>query len=212
MGKILLVTALVCISVFLGCASKPAVSPSVDDILLETIKTNTTEKVSFEYTSRVTDGKMPWLGKNKEPLTGTAITHSESAAFGRLVSNYISNKFTAITPNGTTQIKVSLEDFYVQLYSDDNADIEMLFGNDANYEIVATVNVVIIVVKENTGYSRKFGGSSSRKNTAWHGHKTSPNDTPVEMGSEKEKLSKCINEANAQILIEINDYLEGLGL
>ena len=53
-------------------------------------------------------------------------SHTESATFGKMVTEYLNNKFPNIQSNALTKVVVSLEDFTLENYAAESAGQQVL--------------------------------------------------------------------------------------
>lgn len=122
-----IVAALIAI-IFSGCASNLPMTSSLNDFVMMGTKVNSTENVSFQFESNIADGLIKPLDKDKvKEVSGhPGFNHTESATLGRMLNEYMGNKFANLSPNGKTVIKSTLKDFWIEQYSTDSGGKQVL--------------------------------------------------------------------------------------
>ena len=200
-----IVVALIAI-IFSGCASTLPMTSSLNDFVMMGTKVNSAENVSFQYESNIVDGLIKPFDKDKlKEVSGhPGFNHTQSATLGRMINEFMGNKFTNLSSNGTTTIKATLKDFWIEQYLTDTGGRQVmvaLFGGEINMICVAKVKVLLTVNRNGedltkiiTVTSEDTYGSEAGTGTSQHTH------------------ARNINKANNKVIMIINAYFEEIGL
>lgn len=211
------VAAIILTSIFLcSCASTIPLTSNINDFVMMGIKTNTNEKVDFTYSSKVQDGKVHAYTKDKaEEVSGSGYNLSESSSLKSMLNEYMSNKFTNLGPGDSTKINVSLEDFYIEQYTEESTGAQVvtaLFGGETNYTLVAKVKVLLTINRNGKEFSKIITGTSEDKYVQGIGTGTSTSNLYRGNDSLENIHAKNINKANNKVLMLLNAYFQELGL
>jgi hypothetical protein len=108
------------LNVLAGCASTIPMSSNINDFVMLGIRTNNNATVAYQYSSQVIDGKTKFYSKDKEKIDGsrTAAVITEGSTLNRMLNNYMESKFTKISPDGNITIRIDLQDFWLESYTE----------------------------------------------------------------------------------------------
>lgn len=199
-----------------NCASTISLTSNINDFVMMGIKTNTNAKVDFQYSSKVQDGEVkPYTKDKQEQVSGTSYNLDEPSSFKNMISEYMSDKFPNINPNGSTKINVTLEDFYIEQYSEESTGkkvLTALFGGENNYILVAEVKVLVTVNHNGQESSKIITGISEDRYIQGVGTGTSTSNVYRGNNSIENVHASNINKANNKVLMLLNSYFQELGL
>ncbi|MEK6678997.1 MAG: hypothetical protein AABY39_06235 [Nitrospirota bacterium] len=200
-----------------GCATPLVVSSNIKDAVLMGIKSNTKEKIAFEYKTKIQDGEITPNAKDQEKgaaflgsgFLAEKYSHTESATFGKMVTEYLNNKFLNIQSNALTKVVVSLEDFTLENYAAESAGQQVLTklvltSRTTNFVFSAKVRVLVTVIRNNKEFTKIITGTSEE--TEVSGGKGGRGFTPAQIHANN------IYNANNKVLLLINSYFQELGL
>jgi hypothetical protein len=190
----------------IGCVSTLPISSSVNDFVLMGIKTNASENVDFTFQSEIQDGTFVTFGKDKaEPnsMTSSSYNISQNSTFSRMIKSYIGNKFQNISPDGTTKIAISLEDFWLEESSSMSANA-IILGGAPMYNTAVRLKVLVKIVKDSKE-DVKVITSSSEDSHMRGGRPNWREETNI-------FVSRIVNDANNRALMLINSLFNEMGL
>jgi hypothetical protein len=190
----------------IGCVSTLPISSSVNDFVLMGIKTNASENVGFTFQSEIQDGTFVTFGKDKtEPnsMTSSSYNISQNSTFSRMIKSYIGNKFQNISPDGTTKIVISLEDFWLEESSSMSANAVIL-GGAPMYNTAVRLKVLVNIVKDGKEDVRVITSSSEDSHTRG-GRPNWREETDI-------FVARIVNDANNRALMLINSLFNEIGL
>lgn len=213
--SILLFTTGVSFLLLSGCASNLPMTSSLNDFVMMGTKVNTTENVSFYYESNISDGQIKPFNKDrvKEASGHPGFNHTESATLNRMLNEFMGNKFTNLSPNGSTKIKVTLKDFWVEQYSTDSGGkqtLTVLFGGETNIMCVAKVKILVSVNRNGNVSTKVITGSSEDSYVSGVGTGTSTSNIYRGKDSIEHTHARNINNANNKVLMLLNAYLDDI--
>ena len=211
------VSAIILFSFFLySCSSTIPLTSNINDFVMMGIKINTNEKVNFTYSSKVQDGNVKAYTKDKvEEVSGPGFNLSESSTLKKMLSEYMNNKFPNLNSEGSTKINISLEDFYIEQYTEESTGkqvVTALFGGETNYILVAKVKVLLTINRNGQEYSKIITGTSEDKYVKGVGTGTSTSNVYRGNESLENVHAKNINNANNKVLMLLNAYFQEIGL
>ena len=206
-GLIILTSCFLC-----SCASSIPVTSNINDFVMLGVKTNANEKVDFNYTSKVQDGKIKAYTKDmQEEVSGPGYEHTEASSMEKMVSEFMNNKFPNITQDGSTKIQITFEDFHIEQYTEESTSkqvVTALFGGKSDMILVAKVKVKIFVTRNGKEEAKVITGSSEDRYTSV----TTSNGTYDKNDSIEIVHAKNINNANNKVLMLLNAYFQELAL
>jgi len=205
-----------CVLFLFDCATNLPMTSSLNDFVMMGTKVNSTEKVNFTYESKIIDCLIKPYNKDKEGeiTSHPGFNQTESSTLGRMLNEYFGNKFTQLNQGGDSEIKVVLQDFWIEQYSTDSQGQQLLaafVGGEINTMCIAKVKVLLIVTK-NSEESTKIISTSSEDSYV-QGIGTGTSTSNIYRGKESLEYihARNINKANNKIIMMINSYLEELG-
>lgn len=208
----------VLIALFLcGCATNLPMTSSLSDFVIMGTKVNSNESVSFQYESNVTDGLIKPFDKDKtKEISGNpGFNHSESATLGRMLNEFMGNKFAKLSPSGKTIVKATLKDFWIEQYSIDSGGKQVLaalVGGEINIMCLAKVKVLLTVIKDGEELTKIISVSSEDTYVSGIGTGTSTSNIYRGKNSLEHTHARNINKANNKVIMMINSYFEEIGL
>ncbi|MBC8180068.1 hypothetical protein H8E88_02985 [candidate division KSB1 bacterium] len=211
-----IVAALIAI-IFSGCASNLPMTSSLNDFVMMGTKVNSTENVSFQCESNIVDGLIKPFDKDKvKEVSGhPGFNHTESATLGRMLNEYMGNKFANLSPSGKTVIKATLKDFWIEQYSTDSGGKQVLValvGGEINMICVAKVKVLLTVNKDGEELTKIINVTSEDTYVSGIGTGTSTSNIYRGKDSIEHTHARNINKANNKVIMMINAYFEEIGL
>ncbi len=180
------------------------------------LKTNSSDNVSLKYTSFVTDGEVKPYTRNKEKTSPghSGYIHNESFTLGKMVNEYMSNKFSKLNDNGDTSIHVTLKEFWIEQFPIGNT---MVYGNvDIDSVIVANIQIKVDVVQNGTKKSKVIIATSEGQympkfvSVTSNSGKTTTTETYRDPNSKSIQISHAININKA--IMRLNSYLNEISL
>lgn len=216
-SKIIKSSVVVLIALFIGgCATRLATTSSLNDFVVMGTKTNNVEKVSFQYASDIMDGLIKPFERDKiDEVPGhPGFKHLQSSTLSRMLKEFMGNKFSKLSPNGTTIIKATLKDFWIEQYlADSNSDVlwDALAGREVNLICIAKIKVLLTVNNNGEKLSKTISVSSE---DTYISSKASGASSDVNTGKNSiENIhARNINKANNKVIIMMNSYFEEIGL
>ena len=208
----------VLIALFLGgCATNLPMTSSINDFVMMGTKVNSDVIVSFQYESKVTDGLIkPYdKDKTKEVSGHPGFNHSQSTTFGRMLNEFMGNKFAKLSPSGTIIVKATLEDFLIEQYSTDSAGKQVLAalaGGEINIMCLAKVKVLLTVIKDGEELTKIISVSSEDTYVSGIGTGTSTSNIHRGKDSLEHTHARNINKSNNKVIMMMNSYFEEIGL
>jgi len=202
---------------FGGCATNLPMTSSLNDFVMMGTKVNSTENVSFQYESNFTDGLVKPFerDKAKEVVAHPGYNHSQSATLGRMLNEFMGNKFAKLSPSGTTNVKATLMDFWIEEYSTDSGGkmvLTALAGGEINMMCVAKVKVLLSVNKDGEELTKIISITSEDTYVSGVGTGTSTSNIYRGKDSLEHTHARNINKANNKVIMMINSYFEEIGL
>jgi hypothetical protein len=211
--KYLLFTLTLTIILMYGCASPISLMSSISDNVTMGIKTNSTDIISFEFSSKVIDGEIkPWEKDKSKQWASSTYSMAPSATLKRMVTEYISNKFVNVTLDGVTKIKIEFVDFWIEQYTEGDEVMVGLFGGELNYIVVAKTKILLTIIKNGIETTKMFTGSSEDTYVAGVGTHTKTSNVYQGQNSIQNTHSRNINNSYNKVLIMINAYFNELSL
>jgi hypothetical protein len=188
----------------LGCASTIPMSANLNDFVMFGIETNNAVTIMYDFSSQVTDGETKFYTKDKEKIDNghTAAIITESATLKRMLANYMGAKFTTIVPNGSISIKIILQDFWLETYTENMAQA-LLFGvNNLNTMYTANIKVLVVITKDGQEHTKVLQTSSDDVQSG----------QSIGQNSWENVVGRVINDTNNKVLMLLNAYFEELQL
>jgi len=208
----------VSIAIFLsGCATNLPMTSTLNDFVMMGTKVNTSENVSFIYESNVVDGLIKPFDRDKvkEVAGHPGFNHTESSTLGRMLNEFMGNKFSNLSPNGETTIKAVLQDFWIEQYSTDSGGkqvLAVLAGGEINMICVAKVKVLLIVNRNGEELTKIITVTSEDTYVSGIGTGTSTSNIYRGKDSIEHTHARNLNKANNKVIMMINSYFEEIGL
>lgn len=201
----------------IGCVSNLPMTSSVNDFVMMGTKTNMSESVSFQYVSNIQDGLIKPYDRDKSKLVPghLGFNHTESATLGRMLNEYMGNKFTNLSPDGETTIKATLQDFWIEEYSTDTGAQQALAafaGGEINRLCVARIKVLLTINRGGEETSKMISVTSEDNYVTGFGTGTSTSLVHRGKDSLEHTHARNLNKANNKVLMMINSYFEELGI
>lgn len=203
--------------IFSGCATNLPMTSSLNDFVMMGIKVNSAENVSFQYESNIVDGLIKPFNKDKvKEISGhPGYNHTQSATFGRMMKEFLENKFANFSSNGTTNINATLKDFWIEEYSTDSGGKQILValaGGEINMMCLAKVKVIISVKRNGEDLTKIITVTSEDTYISGVGTGTSTSNIYRGQGSIEHTHARNINKANNKVIMMLNNYFEEIGL
>ena len=202
---------------FYGCATSLPMKSSINDFVMMSTKTNSKANVKFDYDSQVADGLIKPFKKDKiKVISGHfGFNHTESATLGRMMKEYMGNKFMNINDAGDTSIKATLKDFWLEQYSTDSTGMQLLVafgGGETNIICVTKVKVLLTINHNGEEYTKMISVSSEANHVSGMG--TGTNTSNLYRGKEsiQHVHANNINKANNKVVMMMNSYFDEIGL
>jgi hypothetical protein len=193
--------------VLAGCVSTVPMSSNINDFVMMGIKTNSSDHVTFTYLSNVQDGVSKFYKKDKAGFQEgyNSFNSTESATFSRMLTEYMTSKFVRIEPGADISIEIVLQDFWMELYTDDPAGFQLLMIGNSTTLYKATVNILVTVKNGDDEYKKIIQSSSEEElSISTNVYRQGEQWTTV--------VGRAINSANNKILMMLNSYLDELSL
>ena len=180
-------------------------------------KVNSAENVSFQYESNITDGLIKPFNKDKvKEVSGhSGFNHTESSTLGRMLNEFMGNKFAKLSTDGTTIVKATLKEFHIEQYSIDSGGKQVfaaLFGGEINMMCVAKVKVILSVNRNGEDLTKIISITSEDTFVSGIGTGTSTSNIHKGKDSVQHTHARNINKANNKVIMMINSYFEEIGL
>jgi hypothetical protein len=210
--------AIAAISVFfLGCATSLPMTSSLNDFVIMGTNANTDLDVSFAYESDIVDGLVKPYERDKAKLVSghAGFNHTQSSTLGRMINEYMQNKYSRIDPTSSTTVVARLSDFWIEQYSTDSGGKQMLAalaGGEINMMCVAKVKVRLTVEKEGEVFTKVIAATAEDVYVSGIGTGTETSNIYRGKNSIEHTHARNINSANNKVLMMINSYLEELGM
>jgi len=200
-----------------SCSTNLPMTSSLNDFVMMGTKMNSTDEVSFQYESNIADGLIKPFTRDKEKeATGHAgFNHTQSSTLGRMINEYMGNKFSNISPSGATIVRATLKDFWIEQYSTDSGASQALAafaGGEINMITVAKVKVLISVTKNGEELTKIISITSEDTFVSGIGTGTSTSNTYRGQNSIQHTHATNINKANNKVIMLMNSYFEEIGL
>ncbi len=204
------------IFIIVSCASNIPMTSSLNDFVMMGTKVNSSNDINFKYNSKVVDGLVKPFDKDKlKEVSGhPGYNQTESSTLGRMLKEYIGNKFTKISPKANNKIEVTLEDFWLEQYSTDGAGKQVLValvGGEINTMCVAKIKVLVSVYKDGKNNTKVLSTTAEDTYVAGVGTGTSTSNIYRGKNSIEYVHASNINKANNKIIMMLNAYLEEMG-
>jgi|APSaa5957512493_1039668.scaffolds.fasta_scaffold98406_1 hypothetical protein len=209
---------IVIVAIFIGgCATNLPMTSSLNDFVMMGTKVNSSENISFQYTSNITDGLLKPFeqDKAKEVSGHPGFNHTQSATLGRMLNEFLENKFSKISPNGSTTITAVLKDFWIEQYSTDSGGkvaLAVLVGGEINMMCIAKVKILLTINRNGEELTKIISVSSEDTYVSGIGTGTSTSNIYRGKNSLEHTHAKNINKANNKVIMMMNSYFEELGL
>ncbi|MCP5062928.1 MAG: hypothetical protein GY936_10735 [Ignavibacteriae bacterium] len=202
---------------FSGCSTHLPTTSSINDFVVMGTKTNNVESVSFQYASSIVDGSTkPFERDRAAEVSGhPGFDHTQSSTLGRMLKEFMGNKFSKLSPNGTTSIKATLQDFWVEQYLSDgntgNVVLKALAGRAVNMICLTKIKVKLVVNKNGKESSKVITGTSE---DTYVTSKAAGASADVNSGknSIEHTHARNINKANNKVIMMMNSYFEEIGM
>ena len=200
-----------------GCATNLPMTSTLNDFVMMGTRVNSSEKVSFTYESNVVDGLMKPFerDKAKEVSGHPGFNHAESSTLGRMLNEYMENKYSNLAPDGQTVVKATLKDFWIEQYSTDSGGKQFLValgGGEMNIMCVAKVKVLLTVNRNGKESTKIINITSEDHYVSGIGTGTSTSNIYRGKNSLEYTHANNINKANNKVIMMINSYFEEIGL
>lgn len=208
MKNLLSIGFLMLIMLSVGCTQNLPMSTTLNDFILMGTRTNSSDKIKFEFETFVPDGQMKVYTKNKVKETGGKFTHTESTALKTMLNDYMFNKFSQFDMGDDVIIKVILKDFWIEQYITDSGGTQAIkildtilsgTAHKSNYLISAKLKIQITVIKDGKENVKMIMATSD-------GTSYSQNAAPMAIHGEN------VNKVNNKAIMLINSYFEEIGL
>ncbi len=190
---------------------------TLNDLVSMGTKTNGKENISFEYKSNILDGVIKPFGKDRseEQAMHPGFGHSESVTLGRMLKEYMHNKFSKISQDGETKITILLKDFWIEQYSTESKDKQSmvaLFGGEINIISIAKVKVQFTINRR--GKEEIKVVTATTEDVFVSGIGTGTTTSFAHRGNDSIEYvhARNINKANNKVIMIFNSYLEEKGL
>jgi len=200
-----------------SCTTNLPMTSSLNDFVMMGTKINSTEEVSFQYESNIADGLVKPFDRDKakEVAGHSGFNHTQSSTLGRMLNEYLGNKFSNISPSGATVVNVTLKDFWIEQYSTDSGASQALAifaGGEINMMCVAKVKVLISVTKDGEELTKIISITSEDTFVSGMGTGTSTSNIHRGKDSIQHTHARNINKANNKVIMMMNSYFEEIGL
>jgi hypothetical protein len=200
-----------------GCATNIPMTSTLNDFVMMGTKTNGSEKVSFSYESNVVDGLIKPFEKDKvKEVSGhPGFNHTESSTLGRILNEYMENKFSNLDPNGQTTVRLILKEFWLEQYSTDSNGkqfVAAMFGGETNIKCAAKVKAILIVNRNDKELIKNINITSEDFYVSGIGTGTSTSNIYRGKNSLAYTHANNINKANNKVVMMVNSYFEEIGL
>jgi hypothetical protein len=205
-------------SIFIiGCASNLPMTSSLNDFVTMSTKTNSTEKVQLQFDSNIVDGMIKPFEKDKvKEVSGhPGFNHTESATLGRMIKEYMGNKFVNYGDSGDTKISATLTDFWIEQYSTDSTGkqvLAVLGGGEINMLCVAKVKLLLKVNRHGEELTKIISASSDDTYVVGVGTGTETSYLYKGKNSIEHTHANNINKVNNKVIMLMNSYLGEIGL
>jgi len=203
---------------FCSCATTNLpITSTLNDFVMMGIKVNNSENVSFQYESNVVDGMMKPFDRDKvkELTSHPGFNHMESATFGRMLNEFMSNKFAKLSPSSEIKIKVLLKDFWIEQYLTDSAAkaiMVALFGGEINMICVAKVKIQLEINRDAEELSKIITSTAEDTFVSGYGTGTSTSNIYRGKNSIEHTHANNINKTNNKVIMMLNSYFEEIDL
>ncbi|MCC7430747.1 hypothetical protein IT568_07900 [bacterium] len=132
-----------------------------------------------------------------------------------MLNEFIGNKFSQLSPSGTTIVKATLKDFWIEQYSTDSGGKQVLAalaGGEINIMCLAKVKVLLTVIKDGEELTKIISVSS--EDTYVSGISTGTSTSNIYRGKDSLEHTHAgnINKANNKVIMMMNSYFEEIGL
>lgn len=215
--KYLYVLSLVAVTL-VGCgASTITLTSNINDFVMMGIKTNSAEKVNVQVSSKVLDGTVKPYERDK---TAHVSSHpgyllKEGSTFKRMVSEYLGNKFPSNSPTGSTVIKISLDDFWLEMYTEASGGSQFataMFGGETEYILSAKIKSSVTITRNGQQHEKIITATGEEKYIRGVGTGTKTSNIYQGSDSPEAVYARAINSANNKVLMMLNVYFQELGL
>ena len=208
MRNYIAISLMILILLSMGCSQNLPMSSSLNDFILMGTKTNSSDKINFEFESLVPNGQMKAYTKDRaKEVSGSTFNHTESTTLRAMINDYMFNKFSKFDMGNDVTIKVVLKDFWIEQYITDSGGtqaIKMLdtilsgTSHSSNYIISAKLKIQITVIKDGKENTKMITATSEG---AHYGQ-----------GKPMAAHGENVNKVNNKAIMIINSYFEEIGL
>ena len=172
------------------------------------IKTNRTENGSLELVSYIHDGEYKVLKKDGN-ASGNKVSFMESSTLKEMLNKYMTSRFANLSPDGSTKIKISLNDFSFSNYTTESAGgqvLRALFGTTGGQPFLMSARISVSIEIDRNGeiLEQKNIQATAERNYFYN------RDAAVKQFKQEGAL--VVNEANNKVLMLLNSYFEELEL
>ncbi len=215
--NIRLFTVLAIAIIFVGCTTPLPVTSSLNDFVMMGTKANNSEEVSFTFKSMIKDSVIiPYTEGRVAPVQSHAgYTHTASAAFGRMLNDYMSSKFMKIAPNATVKLSLTLEDLWLEQYSTSSTGtmIAVAFvGGEIDMMCIAKVKLHVMLDQNGEIIEKIISTSAEDVFVSGVGTGTSTSNIHQGKNSIQHIHARNLNKAENKAIMMLNAFLEEAGL
>jgi len=185
--------------------------------LSETVIANTVtsrEPVSFVFSSAVSDGVVQ-LANRGQNSGDPGYSHTEATTFRKMIQEYAQSRFLSISTESPVRVIVCLDDFSIdQNSSSGGGEMAMtaLFGGEINWVFTATVRATTTVVKDGKTYVKTHVANVDGSHVSGIGTGTESSRIYRGQNATEYVHSSNIQEANNKIILQIDTFLDSLGV
>ncbi|MCF7839761.1 MAG: hypothetical protein K9N22_03190 [Candidatus Marinimicrobia bacterium] len=211
------ISVLAMIVVIAGCATPLPVTSTLNDFVMMNTKANSGITIAYSFKSEVKDSTIiPYTEGKTAPVMGhSGYTHTSTAAIGRMINDYISNKFMNLDPGADTKLSVTLKDFWLEEYSTSSGGKMLavaLVGGEIDMICIAKVKIHVALEKGGEIIERMITGSSEDTYVSGVGTGTSSSNIYKGKNSVQHVHAGNINNAGNKAVMMLNAFLEENGL
>jgi len=201
----------------IGCVSSIPLNSSLNDFVSMGTKVNSKADISFSYSSSVVDSVFKPYTKDKQAVNTShpGFQMAPSATLKKMVTEYISNKFSKLSDSSTTKLSVGVKDFWIEQYSTDSKGAQVmvaLAGGETNLLCVAKVKVEVKMVKDSQEIVKILSPSSEANFVYGVGTGTATSNVYQGQNSIENVHAKNINTLFNKVIMMMNSFLEENGL
>jgi hypothetical protein len=188
-----------------GCTATIPLALNINDFVSMATKANRKDTVSLEVISHIRDGETTVFRHDGVSRTGT-VRVAAGWTLARMVNEYIHTKFVNVSESGNTRIVVTLQSFVARDYNIERAGYTVLrlaFGDSSMESRMVSIRVIAAV-------DVIQGGRTETKNLVATSESNYFGSFTSTEGNRA--FSNCVNNVNNRILMQLNAFLEELGM